>query len=46
MVVEANDLLRRILQIVIHCDDEVAARVTETGHYGVVLAIVAGMLDI
>jgi hypothetical protein len=42
---EALDLLRRVLQIVVHRDDVRASRVAQPGHNRVVLAIIAREID-
>jgi len=42
---EADDLARRVLQIVVHGDDPGAARLAQTGHDGVVLAEIARQVD-
>ena len=42
---EALDLLRRVLQIVVHRDDVGARRVAQPGHHRVVLAVIARQVD-
>ena len=46
VVEQANDFLRRILQVVIHGDDVSAARMAQPGHHRVVFAEIACVLDI
>ena len=46
MIIQFDDFLGGILQIVVHRDHKVAARMAQAGHDGVVLAIIPGVLDI